>query len=60
MKFCSIFSDIFLIRSVNPFESPESQRRSGTSSRRKIEDDDWEGEQGHNGFSASEDDTLAP
>ncbi|KAL0459927.1 UNVERIFIED_CONTAM: Ethylene-responsive transcription factor-like protein [Sesamum latifolium] len=38
----------------------ESQRRSGMVPRRKHEENEWEGEQGRNGFSASEDDALAP
>ncbi|GER50801.1 integrase-type DNA-binding superfamily protein, partial [Striga asiatica] len=37
----------------------DSQRRNG-SLRRKHEDNEWVGEQVRNGFSASEDDMLAP
>ncbi|PIN26189.1 hypothetical protein CDL12_01068 [Handroanthus impetiginosus] len=38
----------------------KTQRRTGTGPRKKLQENEWEGEQGRNGFSASEDDTLAP
>ncbi|KAK6163708.1 hypothetical protein DH2020_000572 [Rehmannia glutinosa] len=52
--------DEFLAMTRSAITNKKSQRRSGTASRRKHEDNDWEGEQGLNGFSASDDDTLAP
>ncbi|KAL6497869.1 hypothetical protein OROHE_026896 [Orobanche hederae] len=51
--------DEFLAITRSAITSKKSQRRSGTL-RRKHEDNDSDGEQGRNGFSASEDDTLAP
>ncbi|KAI3450837.1 hypothetical protein Pfo_007502 [Paulownia fortunei] len=52
--------DEFLAVTRSAITNKKSHRRSGTGPRRKLQDNDWEGEQGHNGFSASEDDTLVP
>ncbi|XP_011089071.1 ethylene-responsive transcription factor-like protein At4g13040 isoform X2 [Sesamum indicum] len=52
--------DEFLAMTRSAITNKKSQRRSGTVPRRKFEENEWEGEQGRNGFSASEDDALAP
>ncbi|CAA0841633.1 Ethylene-responsive transcription factor-like protein [Striga hermonthica] len=51
--------DEFLAITRSAITSKKSQRRNG-SLRRKHEDNDWVGEEVRNGFSASEDDMLAP
>ncbi|XP_041995152.1 ethylene-responsive transcription factor-like protein At4g13040 isoform X4 [Salvia splendens] len=53
--------DEFLAITRSAITNKKSQRRSGTGPRRKLIDNDWEGEeQGRSGPSASEDDMLAP
>ncbi|XP_041991677.1 ethylene-responsive transcription factor-like protein At4g13040 isoform X4 [Salvia splendens] len=53
--------DEFLAITRSAITNKKSQRRSGTGPRRKLLDNDWEGEeQGRSGPSASEDDMLAP
>ncbi|KAK4409188.1 Ethylene-responsive transcription factor-like protein [Sesamum angolense] len=52
--------DEFLAMTRSAITNKKSQRKSGTVPRRKIEENEWEGEQGRNGFSASEDEALAP
>ncbi|KAL1557494.1 hypothetical protein AAHA92_08064 [Salvia divinorum] len=53
--------DEFLAITRSAITNKKSQRRSGTGPRRKLLDNDWEGEeQGRSGLSASEDDMLAP
>ncbi|XP_042042982.1 ethylene-responsive transcription factor-like protein At4g13040 [Salvia splendens] len=53
--------DEFLAITRSAITNKKSQRRSGTGPRRKLLDNDCEGEeQGRSGPSASEDDMLAP
>lgn len=42
------------------FESTENQRRTGPVYQRKLETNDWGGEQGLNGFPASVENPLIP
>lgn len=52
--------DEFLTITRSAITNKKTQRRSGTGPRRKLQDNDWEGEQGRSGLSASEDEALAP
>lgn len=48
----------FLAVTRSAITSKKSQRRTGPGLRGKSQNNDWDGEQGRNGFSASEDDPL--
>ncbi|GER33361.1 integrase-type DNA-binding superfamily protein [Striga asiatica] len=52
--------DQFLTFTRSAISTKKSQRYSGSSRKKHEANIDWEGEQGCNDFSASEDDTLAP
>ncbi|KAL3828919.1 hypothetical protein ACJIZ3_017721 [Penstemon smallii] len=52
--------DEFLAMTRSTITNKKSQRRTGPGQRRRNQDEDWEVERGLNGFSASEEDTLAP
>ncbi|XP_022848977.1 ethylene-responsive transcription factor-like protein At4g13040 isoform X1 [Olea europaea var. sylvestris] len=45
--------DEFLAFTRSAITNKKSQRRTGPGSQRKLDSNDWEGEQGNNGFSAS-------
>ncbi|KAH6824620.1 Integrase-type DNA-binding superfamily protein [Perilla frutescens var. hirtella] len=53
--------DEFLAVTRSAITNKKSQRQSGsTGPRRKLQDNEWEGEQGRSGASASDEETLAP